>query len=60
VAVGVLVDDRDVGDGFAPGQLVGVVLVGAYEHHRPLVRRRAVRAAQLEDADQLVDRGSGP
>ena len=50
----------------APGQLVPVVLVGADEHDRPLVRGdRAPRAvarveigrdAQVQDVDQLVDR----
>ena len=35
-AVVVLRDGRDVGDRLAPGQLVGVVLVRADEHDRPL------------------------
>ena len=66
VAVGVLGDRHDVGDRLAPGQLVGVVLERPDEHHRPLVGRdRAAevvavvevgREAQVEDADQLVDR----
>jgi hypothetical protein len=35
VAVGVLADDHDVGDGLAPRQLVGVVFVRADEDDRP-------------------------
>ena len=64
--VGVLVDRDDVGDGLAPGDLVGVVLVGAEEHHRTLGRRDVGgqvvlvvedrRDPQAEDADQLGDR----
>jgi hypothetical protein len=37
VAVGVLADGHDVGDRLAPGDLVGVVLVGADEDDRPLL-----------------------
>ena len=65
--VGVLVDGHDIGDRLAPGQLVGVVLVGADEDDRSLVggdvTRQAVarievsRDAQVEDADELVHRG---
>ena len=64
--VGVLVDGDDVGDGLAPGDLVGVVLVGAEEHHRALGRRdvrgqvvlvvEGRRDPQAEHADQLGDR----
>ncbi len=72
VAVGVLADDHHLGDRLAPGELVGVVLVRADEHHRPLACRdlpgelvpvvQAGRDAQLEDADELVHRGgrAGP
>ena len=66
VAVRVLRDHHDVRDGLAPGQLVGVVLVRADEHDRPLVRRDRAgqvpavvelrRHPQPEDADHLVDR----
>ena len=35
MAVGVLADDHHLGDGLPPGQLIGVVLVRADEHHRP-------------------------
>ena len=65
-AVGIFVDGHDVGDGFAPRELVGVVLVRADEHHGPLVRRdlraqviagvEVRREAQVEDVDELVDR----
>ncbi len=39
VAVGVLVDDHQVGDRLAPGQLVGMMLVWSDEHHRARPRR---------------------
>ena len=65
VTVGVLVDGDHVGDGLAPGQLVGVVLEGPDEHDRTLRRRnRSCQVVavlevggdpQAEDADQLVD-----
>ena len=64
--VGVLMDGDDVGDGLAPGDLVGVVLVGAEEDHRTLGRRDVGRQVvlvvedrrdpQAEDPDQLGDR----
>ena len=67
VAVGVLADRDHVGDGLAPRQLVGVVLVRPDEHDRPLAaagsRPQALavvevrRDPQVEDVDQLVDRG---
>jgi hypothetical protein len=66
VAVEVLRDDDDVGDRLTPGQLVGVVLVRADEHHRPRLGRdvaaqvmgvlKPAGDAQAEDADELVDR----
>ena len=66
VAVRVLGDGHDVADRLAPRQLVGVVLERADEHDRALVgrdvRRQVVAVvevggdAQVEDADQLVDR----
>ena len=69
VAVGVLVDRHDVGDGLPPGQLVAVVLVRADEDHRPLVARDAgaqVPAVvevggepQVQDVDHPVDRRRG-
>ncbi len=69
-AVGVLADGHDVGDRLAPRHLVGVVLVGADEDHRPLVARDLLaqvpavleggRDAQPEHADQLVDRPGAP
>ncbi len=59
------IDHHDVGDRFAPRQLVGVVLVGADEDHRPLRRRNPLRKApcaveiggdaQIEDLDQAVN-----
>ena len=65
-AVGVLPDHHDVGDRLPPRDLVGVVLVGAEEHHRPLRRRDVLgqrvlvvehrRHPQPEHADQLGDR----
>ena len=68
-AVGVLGDGHEVGDGFAPRQLVGMMFIGADEDDRPLVRRDVVgqavalveigRDAQVEDADELVHRGGG-
>ena len=67
LAVAILVDRDHVRDRLAPWQLVAVVLVGADEHDRALVRRdvlpeppvvREVRGeAQLEHVDQAVDRG---
>jgi hypothetical protein len=70
VAVGVLADDHDVGDGLAPRKLVGVVFVRADEDHRPFGLRdppgqpvllvQPGRDAQLEDADQLVHRRGRP
>jgi hypothetical protein len=69
VAVGVLVDDDDVGDGLPPRQLVGVVLVGTQEHHRtfvhgdllaqPVALVEARGNPELEDAHELVDRRGG-
>ena len=66
VPVGVLVDDDHVGDRLAPGQLVGVVLVGPDEDDRPLRGRDPLREpvavvevgrdAQVEHVDQPVDR----
>ena len=66
VAVGILADDHDVGDRLAPRQLVGVMLVGADEHDRPIIPGdlrgelvplvQAGRYPQLQDADQLVHR----
>ena len=63
----VLADGHDLGDRLAPGQLVGVVLVGADEDDRPLLGRDDVAQpvapievggdAQVEDADELVHRG---
>ncbi len=65
VAVGVLGDRDDVGDRFAPRHLVGMVLVGADEHHRSPVGRDLVgevphvvecrRDAQPQHADEFVD-----
>jgi len=70
VAVRILGDRDHVGDGFPPRQLVRVVLVGADEHHRPLVRRDLAaqvvvlvelrRQAQSESMHELVDRPRGP
>jgi hypothetical protein len=70
VAVGVLPDDHHLGDGFPPGQLVGMVLIRADERHRPLACRdmpgelvgvvQAGGDAQLEDSDELVHRGGRP
>ena len=69
--VGVLVDGHDIRDGLAPRQLVGVVLVRADEHHRPLAGRDLVAQSvalvelggqpQPEHIDELVDgtRGAG-
>ena len=53
-AVGVLADRHDVGDRFAPRQLVGMVLVRPDEHHR------ALRTIEPEKADELVDRTGRP
>ena len=68
-AVGVFVDHHHIGDRLPPRQLVGVMLVGADKHHRPLVLRdlleKAVtgvevcRDADVQNIDQLVDRGGG-
>ena len=68
--VGVLADRDDIGDRLAPRQLVAVVLVRPDEHERTLVERdvRAQRVsvvevvgdAQVEDVDELVDRGGHP
>jgi hypothetical protein len=52
LAVAVLADGDDLGGRLAPGEQVGVVLVGAHEHHRP-VAGRAGPAVQLQQADQL-------
>ena len=70
VAVGVLGNLHHIGDGLAPRQLVAVVLERADEHDRSLVARDLCRElplqveigrdAQVEDADQLVDRARGP
>jgi len=70
MTVGVFGDDHDVGDRLPPGQLIGVMLIGADEHHRPFrfrdARRQLVpliqpgRDAQLQEADQLADRRSRP
>ena len=49
----VLADRDDVGAGFAPGQLVRVVLVGPDEDDGPL----RARAIEVEQPDELVDRG---
>ena len=69
-AVGVLADRDHVGDRLAPGQLVAVVLVGPDQDDRSLVGRdvgaqavalvEAGRDAQLEDADEQVDRAGHP
>ncbi len=69
VPVVILADGHDVGDRLAPGQLVGVMLEGADEDDRTLLRRdvgaQAVaavevgREAQVEDAHELVHRGRG-
>jgi hypothetical protein len=69
VPVGVGADDDDVGDGLAPRQLIGVVLIGSDEDHRtvggrdlaeqPVTLRQAVGQAEFQDADQLVDRRGG-
>ena len=65
VTVGVLVDDHDVGDRLAPGELVRVVLVGPDEHHGALVGGDGVsevvavverrRELEAEHPDQLGD-----
>ena len=66
-AVGILVDGDHVGDGLAPWQLVGVVLIGADEDDRSF-RGRDMRAqieavvelgrqADAQHAHQLVHRG---
>jgi hypothetical protein len=70
MTVGVFGDDHDVGDRLPPRQLVGVMLIRADEHHRPLrfrdARRQLVpfvqpgRDTQLQDADQLADRRGRP
>ena len=64
----VLVDDDDVGDGLAPGDLVGVVLVRSDEDDWALgwgdmgaqiiSRVEVGREAQVHDLDELVDRAS--
>jgi hypothetical protein len=69
LAVVVLRDRDEVRNRFAPRQLVGVVLVRADEHDRPLARRdprRQVvavveigRQAEVQDVDELVDRARG-
>src|SRR5690349_5249826 len=61
MAVSVLADDHDVGDGLAPRQLVGVLLVRADEDYRPFGLRDTAgqlvplvqpgRDAQFQDAD---------
>ena len=48
-ALRVLADGDDLGDRLAPGQLVGVVLVGPDEDHRSLA------ALEPQHADELVD-----
>ena len=65
-------DLHHLGDRLQPGQLVGVVLVGADEDHRPLVAGNGARElvlalqrlgdAPAQQAHQLVDRrgGAGP
>ena len=68
-AVGVLGDAHHVGDRLAPEQLVGVVLVGSDEHHRPRPPREGRRDPEppgrpgehleAEDPHQLVDRAGG-
>jgi hypothetical protein len=66
-AVGVGGYGHDVGSGLAPGQLVGVVLVGPDQDDRALVGAApgggpglpVVRAGQSQDRHQLVDRGGG-
>ena len=69
-AVVILGDHNDVGQRFAPGQLVAVVLIRADEHDRALGRRdrRAEvvaiveigRQADLETVDEPVDGTGGP
>jgi hypothetical protein len=56
-AAAVLGDGDHLGDRLPPGQLVGVVLEGADEHHRP--RRRVGGQVQPQDAQQLVDGAGG-
>lgn len=65
LATPVLADDDGLGDALPPRQLVGVVLVRADEHHRPIAygdavqqavpAREPVGEAQFQDADELVD-----
>ena len=50
----VLADGHDLGGGFAPRHLVGVVLVGSDEHDG------AVARIEFEHAHQAVDRGGRP
>jgi len=62
-------DVDHVGVGLPPRQFVGMVLVRADEHYRPLLGRdlvqqpvlpgRAVGQPQFQDADEFVDRGGG-
>lgn len=69
LAVGVFVDDDDVGDGFSPGEFVGVVFVGADEDDGALFGRdvlgevvagvEVVGDAQVEDVDEFVDGAGG-
>jgi hypothetical protein len=56
-AAGILLDGDHLGGRLAPGQLVGVVLEGADEHHRP--RRRVGGQVQPQDAQELVDCAGG-
>ena len=66
MAISVLGDDHDIGNGLAPRKLVGVVLERADEHDRTFVlwnlSRQVVAIveiggdSQVHDADELVDR----
>ena len=68
--VGILGDRHHVGDGLAPRQLVGMVLVRPDEHDRALGRGdpgqevvaiiEVRRQAEVQYVDQLVDRPGGP
>ena len=59
-------NDHHIGNALAPGQLVGVVLIGANKNHRSLLRqnkavqvriiREAFGQAQVQHVNQLVHR----
>ena len=49
-------DDLQLGDALAPGEFVGVVLIGADKDHWSL----GLGQAQIQHIDQFVDGGGGP